>query len=172
MFSAIVPKSYPWSVRRFLPKKQTLIKYAVISVLLGIGFYFYTDDHDAPTLRGFHFEQRGGFEREYEFGGNLTDARGVSDATFECVTDEETKLVIVVTMSGNDRNKTSFGILSRSPNWAGSWKGTSYDLDFTGRAVFPNSKQDIACSWRANLRDNLGNNVTLTELAETKIRIG
>lgn len=159
-------------MKRFLPKKKTVIKYSVISVLLGIGFFIYTDDHDAPVLRGFHFEQREGFEREYEFGGNLTDARGVSDATFECVTGDETKLVIVVTMSGNDRNKTSFGILSRSPNWAGSWKGTSYDLDFTGRAVFPETQQDFDCSWQAVLQDNLGNSVTLENLAETKIRIG
>lgn len=159
-------------MKRFLPKKKTIIKYSVISILVGVGFFIYTDDHVAPELSDFRFEQREGFEREFEFGGNLKDARGVSDATFQCLSGDEAKLVIVVTMTGSDRNKTSFGILSKSPNWAGSWKGTSYDLDFTGRAVFPDTKQEIDCSWQANLRDNLGNSTVIENLAQTKIRIG
>ncbi len=159
-------------MKRFLPKRKTVIKYTIISVLLGIGFFIYTDDHDAPVLSNFKFEPRNGSDREYQFSGNLTDARGVSDAVFECMTGDQIKLVMVVTMTGNDRNKTSFGILSRSPNWSGSWKGTSYDLDFTGRATFPAKQADIDCSWQARLRDNLGNEAVLKDLAETKIRIG
>ncbi len=158
-------------MRRFFPEKRTVVKYTIISLVLGAGFYFYTDDHDAPQLTGFAFENTDK-PNEYEYSGRLTDARGVSRAEFECLDQGEIKLVIVVAMTGADRNKTSFGILSKSPIWSGSWKGTSYVLDFGGRAIFPSQTQPISCIWRGKLRDNLGNEAVIENLQKTEIQVG
>ncbi len=156
---------------RFLPSRKTVIRYTIISLILGAGFYFYTDDHDAPQLTGFAFENTDK-STEYEYSGRLTDARGVSRAQFECLDQGEIKLVIVVAMTGADRNKTSFGILSKSPIWSGSWKGTSYALDFGGRAIFPSQTEPISCIWRGKLRDNLGNEAVIENLQKTEIQVG
>ncbi|MEY4408920.1 MAG: hypothetical protein RLZ65_938 [Actinomycetota bacterium] len=159
-------------MKRFVPGKKTIIKYLVISVLLGIGFFIYTDDHDAPALSDFKFSVSDENPLRFQYSGRLSDARGVASATFECSSESKTELVIVVGMSGVNRNQTSFGILSRSPNWSGNWRGTSYDLTFQGRADFPNDQIDIDCTWIAKLRDNLGNEAVLTDIQKTQIRIG
>ncbi len=163
--------TYHERMGRFLPSRKTVIRYTIISLILGAGFYFYTDDHDAPQLTGFAFENTDK-PTEYEYSGRLTDARGVSRAQFECLDQGEIKLVIVVAMTGADRNKTSFGILSKSPIWSGSWKGTSYELDFRGRAIFPSQTEPISCIWRGKLRDNLGNEAVIENLQKTEIQVG
>lgn len=155
----------------FTSTRKTIVKYALIGLAFGLALIFYTDDHDAPRLSDFKFEPSLDNPARYEFSGRLTDARGVASATFECVSQASTKLVIVVSMSGSNRNQTSFGILSRSPNWSGNWRGTSYDLEFSGRADFPSNLEPIDCTWTAKLRDNLGNENLVKELQETKIRI-
>ncbi len=137
-----------------------------------MAFWLYTDDHEAPQLSGFKFEPSQEHASRFEYSGKLTDARGVASATLECISKTKTELVIVVGMSGVNRNQTSFGIMSRSPNWSGNWRGTSYDLTFQGRADFPNDQIDIDCAWIAKLRDNLGNEAVLTDIQKTQIRIG
>jgi hypothetical protein len=159
-------------VKRFLPAKKTIVKYLVISVLLGIGFFIYTDDPEAPALSNFKFSVSDENPLRFQYSGRLSDARGVASATFECISETKTELVIVVGMSGVNRNQISFGILSRSPNWSGNWRGTSYDLTFQGRADFPNDQLNINCAWMAKLRDNLGNEAVLTDIQKTQIRIG
>ena len=158
-------------VKRFIPQPKTILKYAIIGLLTVIAFWLYTDDHQAPELSGFQFEPSRNDPSRFEYSGRLIDARGVASATFECLSQSNTKLVIVVGMSGSNRNQTSFGILSRSPNWSGNWRGTSYDLVFTGRADFPSNQEPIDCVWNAKLRDNLGNEAILEDLQRTKIRI-
>lgn len=158
-------------MKRFFPEKKTILKYSLISALLGIGLFIYTDDHDAPALGDFRFSVSDENPLRFEYSGRLSDDRGVASATFECISETKTELVIVVGMSGVNRNQTSFGILSRSPNWSGNWRGTSYDLTFQGRADFPDDQVDTDCTWIAKLRDNLGNETVLTDIQKTQIRI-
>lgn len=139
-------------------KRKTLMKYSAITIVSVAGFALYTNDHSAPELESFYFQQ-GPIEGEYELGGRITDERGVSYAEFECFEGTELKQVIVVAMSGANRNKVSFGVLSRSPNWVGSWKGTSYDLTFS--AILRNQPVSQNCRWSATLKDNLGNQTQL-----------
>jgi hypothetical protein len=140
-----------------LPK--SLIKYAAITALVGIGAYVYLDDHEAPRLEGFVFESTG-TPGTYAYSGAITDARGTSWAEFTCIEDSDTKLVVHLAMSGAQRHSSSFGILGRSPQWTGSWKGTSYELEFSGRAVFPPGSDPVSCRWQVELKDNVGNRAT------------
>lgn len=152
-------------------ERKTLIRYAIFAAVATGLYLLYTDDHEAPVLTGFSFEKSDESGLNYEFSGAISDARGVSKAEFYCQDGGATKLVVVVAMSGADRNKTSFGILSRSPVWSGNWKGTSYDLDFSGRAIFPSDTPEINCQWQGILRDSLGNSRTV-ELQQTSVKPG
>ena len=139
---------------------------------MGLGLYlFYTDDHEAPVLSDFRFEQVDEAGLSFRYSGSISDARGVSKAEFTCLDNGTPRLVIVVAMSGADRNKSSFGFLSRSPVWSGNWKGTSYDLSFSGRAIFPSDTPAISCNWQAQLRDSLGNARTVS-LIQTEVASG
>lgn len=94
---------------------------------------------------------------QFEFSGQLSDSRGVTNAEFQCVEDGEIKLLIYLAMAGSDRNRVSFGQISGSFGWAGRWSGTSYDLSFEGLATLPPNLEATNCKWFAKLGDILGN---------------
>ena len=140
------------------PKPKTLIKYSVFSAL-GLGaFFLYANDHEPPVLTGFSFEADSQEVGEYVFSGAISDERGVAKAAFSCLDGDQIRMVIDVAMSGSNRNQVSFGLISKSPHWAGNWSGTSYELQFQGRTNL--GERAPSCIWRAELKDSLGNTKT------------
>jgi hypothetical protein len=138
------------------PTRKTVLKYSVISVLSVAGFALYTNDHTPPVLTGFSFQANPDEAGRYDFSGRITDERGTSKAYFRCMAEDKEQFVLNVAMSGSNRNQVSFGVISRSPHWAGNWKGTSYDLYFQGQTNLPVGSEPN-CQWQVELVDSLGN---------------
>ena len=129
---------------------------------MAIGSIWFFSDKDSPELTGFELSAQAvsiSQDGKFEFAGSFTDARGVTEAQFECVENGEPKLIIVLAMQGNDRNRVSFGKISGSSTWTGRWSGTSYDLQFEGLAPLSDSFDPTSCSWYARLGDIVGNRV-------------
>ena len=126
-----------------------------IATLSTAGFLLYTNDRVAPVVSEFSFAESDAEPGRYKFSGRITDERGVSRAFFRCLEGEQEQLVLDVAMSGSNRNQVSFGLISKSPHWAGNWKGTSYDLRFQGQTLL--TELAPTCQWQAELEDSLGN---------------
>jgi len=138
------------------PARKTVLKYTAISILCTAGFALYTNDRNPPELTEFSFEAHAFEVGRYDFSGRLTDTRGTAKAYFRCLDGEKEQFVLNVAMSGSNRNQVSFGVISRSPHWAGNWKGTSYDLKFQGQTNLP-AGSEPNCQWQVELVDSLGN---------------
>lgn len=147
---------------RLRASRKTLLKYGAISIAVAIAFFVYTNDSAAPKLDNFSFAENPSGSRTFEFSGRITDERGTSKAFFRCLQDNQELMVLDVAMSGSNRNQVSFGLISKSPHWAGNWKGTSYDLKFQGQTKLPDGFAPD-CSWQVELVDALGNK-TLQEV--------
>jgi hypothetical protein len=141
---------------RLRPSRKTVLKYGSISVVAGIAFFLYTNDSAPPVLSDFSFAASASDPETFEFSGRITDERGVSKALFRCLDGQEEKMVLDVAMSGASRNQVSFGLISKSPHWAGNWKGTSYDLRFQGQTNLIEGLEP-SCNWQVELVDALGN---------------
>jgi hypothetical protein len=140
------------------PKPKTLIKYSAFTALGLVAYFLYTNDHEPPVLTGFSFEADSQEVGEYVFSGAISDERGVAKAAFSCLDGDQVRMVIDVAMSGSNRNQVSFGLISKSPHWAGNWSGTSYELEFRGQTNL--GEQGPSCIWQAELKDSLGNTKT------------
>lgn len=141
---------------RLRPSRKTVVKYGLISIAVAIAFFVYTNDSAPPKLANFSFAASPSDPETFEFSGRITDERGVSKASFRCVSGESEKMVLDVAMSGASRNQVSFGLISKSPHWAGNWKGTSYDLTFQGQTKLP-AGFEPNCIWQVEMVDALGN---------------
>ena len=129
---------------------------------MAIGSIWFFSDKDSPELTGFELSAQAvsiSQDGKFEFAGSFTDARGVTEAQFECVENGEPKLIIFLAMQGNDRNRVSFGKISGSSTWTGRWSGTSYDVQFEGLAPLSASFDPTSCNWYARLGDIVGNRV-------------
>lgn len=138
------------------PARKTVLKYSAISILCIAGFALYTNDQAPPVLTDFSFQANAAEAGRYDFSGRITDERGTSKAYFRCMAGDKEQFVLNVAMSGSNRNQVSFGVISRSPHWAGNWKGTSYDLYFQGQTNLPVGSEPN-CQWQVELVDSLGN---------------
>jgi len=144
-----------------LPSKPKIFGYVALTLAGAIAAGFYFNDFSAPRLDNFSTSKQVVSVKDpapqFEFSGQLSDARGVTNAEFQCVEDGETRLLIYLAMAGSDRNRVSFGQVSGSFGWAGRWFGTSYDLRFEGLANLPPNLETTHCEWFAKLGDILGN---------------
>lgn len=140
------------------PKLKTVLKFGTIATLSTIAFFLYTNDRNPPELSEFSFEASPSTPGRYDFSGRITDERGVAKAAFRCLKDDVETMVLDVAMSGANRNQVSFGLISKSPHWAGNWKGTSYDLSFQGQTNLPTGFEPD-CMWQVALVDALGNRI-------------
>jgi hypothetical protein len=141
------------------PSRKSILKFGAVALVGGLAFFFYTNDSTPPQLTDFSFAPSATDPATFEFSGRITDERGVSKAFFRCLDGEAEKMVLDVAMSGSSRNQVSFGLISKSPHWAGNWKGTSYDLSFQGQTSLPEGF-DSSCIWQVELSDALGNKTT------------
>lgn len=144
------------------PNRKTVLKYLAIATVSTVGFALYTNDRTPPVLSDFSFSESLTEPGRYDFSGRITDERGTSKAFFRCLQENQELMVLDVAMSGSNRNQVSFGLISKSPHWAGNWKGTSYDLKFQGQTKLPDGFAPD-CSWQVELVDALGNK-TLQEV--------
>lgn len=138
------------------PARKTVLKYSAISILCVASFVLYTSDQVPPNLTEFSFKANATEAGRYDLSGRITDERGTAKAYFRCMDGGREQFVLNVAMSGSNRNHVSFGVISRSPHWAGNWKGTSYDLFFQGQTNLP-AGTEPSCQWQVELADSLGN---------------
>jgi hypothetical protein len=139
------------------------IRYLIAGVVIWLAIAIYTGETDAPTLESFAISNEEidlSVANTFEFSGVITDERGISSATLDCLAGEKSEFVIVVATSGINKYRVAFGKTASSPNWIGRWEGTKQRIQFEGLADVPLDTQDLTCQWQANLKDSLGNEIT------------
>jgi hypothetical protein len=123
----------------------------------------YTGESDAPVMESFEVSSQDidlAVDNTFEFSGAITDERGISSATLDCLAGEKSEFVIVVATSGINKYRVAFGKTSSSPNWIGRWEGTRQRIEFEGAAEVPLETKSLNCQWQVNLKDSLGNEIT------------
>ena len=145
------------------PWVRSGIRYLIAGLAIWIAIAIYTGETDAPALERFEVSNQEidlAIDNTLEFSGVITDERGVSSATLDCMSGEKSEFVIVVATSGINKYRVAFGKTSSSPNWIGRWEGTKQRIEFEGIAEVPNDTKDLSCQWQVNLKDSLGNEIT------------
>jgi hypothetical protein len=145
------------------PWVRSGIRYLIAGLAIWIAIAIYTGETDAPALERFEVSSQDinlAIDNTLEFSGVITDERGVSSATLDCMAGEKSEFVIVVATSGINKYRVAFGKTSSSPNWIGHWEGTKQRIEFEGFAQVPIDTEDLQCEWRVNLKDSLGNEIT------------
>ncbi len=149
----------------FLSKPWVIsgIRYLIAGVVIWIAIAIYTGESDAPVLESFEATSQEidlSVDNTFEFSGLITDERGISSATLDCIAGEKSEFVIVVATSGINKHRVAFGKTSSSPNWIGRWEGTKQRIEFEGAAEVPLDTKSLDCQWQVNLKDSLGNEIT------------
>jgi hypothetical protein len=145
------------------PWVRSGIRYLIAGVVLWIAIAIYTGESDAPVMESFGVSSQDidlAVDNTFEFSGAITDERGISSATLECMAGEKSEFVIVVATSGINKYRVAFGKTSSSPNWIGRWEGTRQRIEFEGAAEVPLDTKSLNCQWQVNLKDSLGNEIT------------
>ena len=145
------------------PWVRSGIRYLAAGIVIWIAIAIYTGESDAPVLESFEVSNSEidlTKDDSFEFSGVISDERGISNATLECIDGEKSEFVIVVATSGINKYRVAFGKTSSSPNWIGRWEGTKQRIEFEGIAEVPADTQDLQCEWQVNLVDSLGNEIT------------
>jgi hypothetical protein len=145
------------------PWVRSGIRYLAAGLVIWIAIAIYTGESDAPVLESFEVSNSEIYlakDNSFEFSGAISDERGISNATLECIAGEKSEFVIVVATSGINKYRVAFGKTSSSPNWIGRWAGTKQRIEFEGIAEVPAGTPDLRCGWQVNLVDSLGNEIT------------
>ena len=145
------------------PWVRSGIRYLAAGIVIWIAIAIYTGESDAPVLESFEVSNSEidlTKDDSFEFSGVISDERGISNATLECIDGEKSEFVIVVATSGINKYRVAFGKTSSSPNWIGRWEGTKQLIEFEGIAEVPLDTQNLQCEWQASLVDSLGNEIT------------
>jgi len=145
------------------PWVRSGLRYLIAGVVLWIAIALYTGESDAPVLESFEVTSQDidlAVDNAFEFSGVITDERGISSATLDCMAGEKSEFVIVVATSGINKYRVAFGKTSSSPNWIGRWEGTRQRIEFEGAAEVPLDTTSLNCQWQVDLKDSLGNEIT------------
>lgn len=145
------------------PWVRSGLRYLIAGVVLWIAIAMYTGESDAPVMESFEVSSQDidlAVDNTFEFSGAITDERGISSATLDCLAGEKSEFVIVVATSGINKYRVAFGKTSSSPNWIGRWEGTRQRIEFEGAAEVPLETKSLNCQWQVNLKDSLGNEIT------------
>jgi hypothetical protein len=145
------------------PWVKSGIRYLIAGIVIWVAIAIYTGESDAPALESFTVSREDidpAVDGSFEFSGVITDERGVSSATLDCLAGDKSEFVIVVATSGINKYRVAFGKTSSSPNWIGRWEGTKQRIEFEGAAEVPLDTKSLNCQWQVNLKDSLGNEIT------------
>lgn len=145
------------------PWVRSGLRYLAAGAVAWIAIAIYTGESDAPVLESFEISREDidlSADNSFDFSGVITDERGISSATLDCMANEESEFVIVVATSGINKYRVAFGKTASSPNWTGRWEGTKQRIKFEGSAEIPSDTENLNCEWQVNLKDSLGNEIT------------
>jgi len=140
---------------------RTLLGYGLAILLVYVGFLIYSNDSEAPQLSDFAvgapvYDGSSGQAR-IDFSGHITDPRGIGSAEIHCIENGVSDFFIYVELYGSSKYLVSFGQVSGSFSWLGSWDGSASDLTFKGAGRLPASSEATTCNWESRLKDSLGN---------------
>ena len=154
------------------PSKRKLAVYGLGTILGLSTLIWFFSDSTPPAVTNFALSGATvsiANDKLFSFSGEMRDDRGITEAQFECVSDEKVEFIIFIAMQGNDRNRVSFGRISGTANWTGRWSGSSYALEFEGLAPLTETFEPTNCDWFARLSDIVGNETYFDTGARLKI---
>ena len=159
-------------LKRVLKNKTTWF-YLVPALLVTTAWLIYSSDDVPPEISNFAITPEVSVLTEagltLSYSGELSDSRPIRHAQFLCSEDGVSRLQMYLGFTSNEANLVSFGVMPGSPSWTGTWTGTSQAHAFTGTGRIPGSFAGTECQWSVELRDILGNEVTVQLDAATSI---
>ncbi len=159
-------------LKRVLSNKTTWF-YFVPAILAATAWFVYSSDDQPPAISNFTVTPEVTTLTEtgltLSYSGELSDSRPIRHAQLLCKEDGVSALQIYLGFTSNEANLVSFGVIPGSPSWQGTWSGTSQDISFSGTGRIPPGFSGTNCQWSVELRDILGNEVTVELSAATSI---
>ena len=155
-------KNYPCEVNLLKNKwLRTFFGYGIAALLAYVGFLIYSNDSEAPVLSDFSvseptYDATSG-QAVINFSGQISDPKGIGSAEIHCIENGESDFFIYIELYGSSKYLVSFGQVSGSFSWLGSWDGSASDLTFKGKGKLPFSAEAATCNWESRLKDSLGN---------------
>jgi len=151
-------------LKRLLSNKTTWF-YLVPAILAATTWFIYSSDDQPPAISNFTITPEVSTLTEegltLTYSGELSDSRPIRHAQFLCRDNGVPTLQMYLGFTSNEANLVSFGVMPGSPSWQGTWAGNSQDIAFSGTGRIPAGFAGTDCQWSVDLRDILGNEVTV-----------